>query len=142
MRILDFVMEKYTCLIIEENTEDTNQLKELISSYNFLEIIGATQNLKEGLNLLNLLEPQILFLNFELNTANKSQLLEKVKKQPTIFFLIDDLAETKKTFEENGFRYIVKPFNQTQIKQSLTNFMQTHQQLATKMQALMGKLKL
>ncbi|MFC5284199.1 response regulator [Pedobacter alpinus] len=134
-------MEKFSCLIIEENTKDVLQLSEILNSFKYLEIIGNTENVKEGLNLLNTLEPQILFLNFQLNNTNKSQLLEKVKKQPTIFFIIDDDHETKKNFELNGFKYIVKPYHQTQIKQALDSIMQTHNQLATKMQSLLGKLK-
>lgn len=135
------MIEKYSCFILEENQKDASILLEILKDYNFLEIIGNTQNLKEGLTQLNALEPQILFLNFQSNHANKSELLKKVHKQPTILFIIDNDSEIFKNFKLNDLKYIVKPYQQSQITLVLESFMQTHQQLATKMQTLLGKLK-
>lgn len=133
-------MEKITCVIIESNEKDSEKLTLQLSETNSVAIVGATKNTKDGLVLVNDLEPNLLFLAVKADDVTAFKFLEKIKKQPTIVFLTDSETNSQ-TFEANGLRYLKKPFKSDDVKQLLMDFQKTHQQLGAKMQGLLGKLK-
>ena len=134
-------MEKITCILIESNEKDGEKLIALLNEISSVEIVGATTNTKDGLVLVNDLEPNLLFLAVKPDDLATFKFLEKIKKQPTIVFLVNDEASIK-TFQTNQLHYLKKPFKPNDVKQLLTDFQKTHQQLGAKMQGLLGKLKL
>ncbi|HTN21967.1 MAG TPA: hypothetical protein VL125_15915 [Pelobium sp.] len=133
-------MEKITCVIIESNEKDSEKLTLQLSETNSVAIVGATKNTKDGLVLVNDLEPNLLFLAVKSDDVTAFKFLEKIKKQPTIVFLTDSETNSQ-TFEANGLRYLKKPLKSNDVKQLLTDFQKTHQQLGVKMQGLLAKLK-
>ena len=133
-------MEKITCVIIESNEKDSEKLTLQLSETNSVAIVGATKNTKDGLVLVNDLGPNLLFLAVKADDVTAFKFLEKIKKQPTIVFLVNDEASIK-TFQTNQLRYLKKPLKSNDVKQLLMDFQKTHQQLGTKMQGLLGKLK-
>ncbi len=134
-------MEKTTCLLIDESDQDSGKLTTLLAAVDSIKIIGNTNSYKEGLILVNDLEPNILFLAVKGDGSSAFKLLEKIKKQPTIIFLADNDANLK-TFEANRLHFLKKPIAAKDLSQLLNSFQKTHQQLANKMQGLLGKLKL
>jgi DNA-binding LytR/AlgR family response regulator len=133
-------MEKTTCILIGQNEKDVEKLITLLNEINSVEVVGAADNTKDGLLLVNDLEPNLLFLAVKADDLTSFKFLEKIKKQPTIVFLVNDEASIK-TFQTNQLRYLKKPFKSDDVKQLLMDFQKTHQQLGTKMQGLLGKLK-
>lgn len=134
-------MEKTTCILYNEFDADRQNLAALLREFDFIEIVSQSNNLKKSLALVNELEPNLFFLAIKANESNAFQVLEKIKKQPTIVFISNDKAHIE-MFEQNQFHYLTTPFKLTDIQKLLRNFQKTHQQLAVKMQGLLGKLKL
>ncbi|WP_161603003.1 LytR/AlgR family response regulator transcription factor [Pedobacter arcticus] len=134
-------MEKTTCLLLDESEKDRASLISLLKAIDFVEIVGSTNNFKEGLTLVNELEPNLLFLDVKGDGAAAYKFIEKIKKQPTIVFLTDDDANVK-TFSANRLHYLKKPVTAEGLTFLLNSFQQTHQQLADKMKGLLGQLKL
>ena len=134
-------MEKTTCLLLDESDQDRTNLSSLLKAIDFVEIVGSANNFKEGLILVNDLEPNLLFLAIKGDGAPAFKFIEKIKKQPTIIFLTND-DENAKTFKANRLPYLEKPVTAKSLVQVVNSFQQTHQQLATKMKGLLGKLKL
>ena len=132
-------MEKTTYLIIDESDQDREALTKLINSLTTMELTESTNSFKNGLALVNQLEPNILFIAVKGDGANAFNFLEKLKKQPTIIFLAD--TDYAKTFETNKLNYITKPVKSKDLEAVLSNINKNHQQIANKMQGLMGKLK-
>lgn len=133
-------MEKLTCIIIDQNDKDREKLAQFLTEAGSAEIIARTSNTKDGLVLVNDLEPNLLFLAVKSDDTTAFKFLEKIKKQPTIIFLTDNEASAK-TFETNKLHYLKKPIASGDVSQLLTAFQKTHQQIAVKMQGLLGKLK-
>lgn len=133
-------MEKINVVLLDECDKDREKLSALLNEFDFVEIVGNTNSLNNAVDLINNLEPQLLFLGVKDDEANAFGILEKIKKQPTIIFSTDH-PESLKTFEKANLRCLKKPYTLNDLKQLLNNFQQTHQQLATKMQGLLGKLK-
>lgn len=134
-------MEKFTCILIDENNQDRERLTTLLKENNLIEIIGSNHHAKEGLDLVNELEPNFLFFAVKNDDSNAFKLLEKIRKQPTIVFLTDN-QDAVKSFETNKLHYLRKPFKPSDVQQLLLAFQKTHHQIASKMQGILAKLKL
>ncbi len=133
-------MEKTTCIILDENEKDRLDLTEVLKQFDFLQVIANIGNAKDGLVLINDLEPNLLFLGFKADDSNTFKFLEKIKKQPTIVFSTNNNADIE-IFETANLLYLKKPYSLNAVQQLLNDFRKTHQQLAQKMQGLLGKLK-
>lgn len=134
-------MEKINVVLFDECDKDREKLYSLLLGFEFVDIIGSTNSLKNALDLVNNLEPNILFLAVKADDLNAFKFLEKIKKQPTIVFSSDSGANIE-TFKNASLLYLKKPYTLIAIQQLLNNFQKMHQQLASKMQGLLGKLKL
>lgn len=134
-------MANFTGIIIDENTNDAERLVALLKQTNEVEVVGTANNFKTGLELLDNLEPNLLFLAVKNNDPNAFKFIEKVKKQPTIIFVTDD-NESSNSFVANKLYCLKKPLTILGIQQLMGTLLKTHQQIALKMQGLLGKLKL
>lgn len=134
-------MEKINVVLFDECDKDREKLYSLLLGFDFVDIIGNTNSLKNALELVDNLEPNILFLAVKANDLNAFKFLEKIKKQPTIVFSSDNEANIE-TFKNASLLYLKKPYTLIAVQQLLNNFQKMHQQLASKMQGLLGKLKL
>jgi len=135
-------MRNFSCIIIEECTEESIRLKDLITQTQNTEVVGTVANINDAINLLNTLEPNLLFASVKGDDLSIFKLLEKVKKQPTIVLIVDKTCINIATFKANGLNYLTKPVEEKDLKSLFTKLNQTHNQLAQKMQGLLGKLKL
>ncbi|HET8828265.1 MAG TPA: hypothetical protein VFM79_02940 [Pelobium sp.] len=133
-------MEKINVVLLDECDKDREKLYSLLQGFEFVDIIGSTNSLKKALDLINNLEPNILFLAVKADDLNAFKFLEKIKKQPTIVFSSDSEANIE-TFKNASLLYLKKPYTLMAVQQLLNNYQKTHQQLANKMQGLLGKLK-
>lgn len=133
-------MEKINVVLLDESDKDREKLTVLLNEFDFVNVVGNTNNPKDALRLIDALEPQLLFLGIKADNIDAFKLLEKVKKQPTIVFSTDH-TETIKTFEAASLRYVKKPYSLDSLQQLLISYQETHQQLAIKMQGLLNKLK-
>ncbi|HEX7365597.1 MAG TPA: hypothetical protein VF273_00795 [Pelobium sp.] len=133
-------MEKITCVLYNPFDIERQNLVLLLASIDFIELIGQSSNLEDCIDLNNNLEPQLLFIAVKPNQNHAFKVLEKLKKQPTIIFIIDD--ETAIEAPANGsFYYLNTPVKLPDVQNVLKNFTKTHRQLADKMQGLLNKLK-
>ena len=134
-------MEKLTCIIIDEDQQDGAKLAQFLNKGENTEVIGNTSNFKEGVVLANQLEPNILFLSLKGDDLSAFKTLEKIKKQPTMVLIVNKTSSNVSTFEANGLNYLTKPIAEKDLQSLFAKLNQTHNQLAQKMQGLLGKLK-
>nr|WP_294898371.1 response regulator [uncultured Pedobacter sp.] len=133
-------MEKFTCIIIDEELKESENLSDILTQNDFVKVLATVTNVKEGLSLVNDKEPNLLFLAVKGDDLSALKFIEKIKKQPTIIFLTNN-NDSVKTFEVNKLHYLKKPLKATEIQQLIASLQKTHQQIALKMQGLLGKLK-
>ncbi len=134
-------MRYFTCIIIEEDATESARLKDLITQIGNTEVIGTTTTIKHAINLLNDLEPNLMFLSLNGDDLSAFKTLEKIKKQPTIVLIVNKTSANVSTFEANGLNYLTKPITEKDLQSLFAKLNQTHNQLAQKMQGLLGKLK-
>lgn len=97
-------------LIVEDESLARKRLKKLLQNYNDqIEIIGEATNGEEGLELIEALKPDFVFLDIQMPILNGFDMLVKLQYQPYIIFTTAFDEYAIKAFENNSIDYLLKP---------------------------------
>jgi two-component system response regulator LytT len=107
-------------LIIEDEKPAIDELKYLLSLYDFVEVIGEAQDGIEGLNLLKSLKPDIIFIDINIPKVSGLELSKIISsdKVAIIFTTAYDNYAVD-AFELNALDYILKPISPSRLEKSL-----------------------
>lgn len=108
-------------LVIDDEPYAREELIELLHDSGDIEIIGSGANAIEGLKMINLLKPEVVFLDIQMPQITGIELLSMLDPDtmPKIVFVTayDDYAI--KAFEDNAFDYLLKPVEPTRLAKTL-----------------------
>jgi two-component system, LytTR family, response regulator len=109
---------------IEDEPGNVALLQSLVTAHcaDIVTIIGNATNLQGAFNLIKTENPQLVYLDIELNQGNAFELLEKVKNTIGIKFEIIFITAFNeyaiKAFKQNAVDYILKPISTAELKQA------------------------
>lgn len=114
--------EKYKAVIIDDEPYSIDVLRMLLQSEcaDVIRIAGTTTESTQGIQLLNTLQPDVVFLDIEMPRLNGFQLLDGV--QNLYFHLIFTTAYDKyavKAFRYSALDYLMKPINAKELKEAI-----------------------
>lgn len=104
-------MKKIKAVIVEDSRLARNELKELIKKHPEIEIIGEAENVDLGFQLINSVQPDLLFLDINMPEKDGFELLEMLDKVPITIFTTAFDEYAIKSFEYNALDYLLKPIN-------------------------------
>jgi len=104
-------MKKIKAVIVEDSRLARNELKELIKNHPEIEIIGEAENVDSGFQLINSVEPDLLFLDINMPEKDGFELLEMLDRVPITVFTTAFDEYAIKSFEYNALDYLLKPIN-------------------------------
>ena len=111
---------------IEDEPRNIALLESLITTHcaHQVTLVGNAANLEDGYTLIKNENPQLLYLDIELNQGNAFELLEKVKNTIGIRFEIIFITAFNeyaiKAFRQNAVDYILKPVSTDELKEATT----------------------
>jgi two-component system, LytTR family, response regulator len=110
-------MKKLRTILIDDEPDCTSLLKfELIHNCPQVEIVAIFNSSTKALDEIELLEPDLIFLDVEMPLMNGFELLEKL--MPISFNIIFVTAYNQfalRAFKFNALDYLVKPFDVTEL---------------------------
>jgi two-component system, LytTR family, response regulator len=110
-------MKKLRTILIDDEPDCTSLLKfELIHNCPQVEIVAIFNSSTKALEEIELLEPDLIFLDVEMPLMNGFELLEKL--MPISFNIIFVTAYNQfalRAFKFNALDYLVKPFDVTEL---------------------------
>ncbi|CAM3825316.1 MULTISPECIES: LytR/AlgR family response regulator transcription factor [Flavobacterium] len=112
-------MKKIKAVIVEDSRLARNELKELIKSHTEIEIIGEAENVDEGFELINKIQPDLLFLDINMPEKDGFELLEMLDNVPITIFTTAFDEYAIKSFEYNALDYLLKPINAKRFSQAI-----------------------
>lgn len=112
-------MKKIKAVIVEDSRLARNELKELIKSHTEIEIIGEAENVDEGFELINKMQPDLLFLDINMPEKDGFELLEMLDNVPITIFTTAFDEYAIKSFEYNALDYLLKPINSKRFSQAI-----------------------
>lgn len=116
---------KYSTLVVDDERIARNRMVKLLQKHSDrIDIIGEAENGIVGLEKINTLQPQLVFLDIEMPGLNGFEMLQKIKTQPKIIFTTAYDEFALKAFEENSIDYLVKPIHPERLEKAINKLNQ------------------
>ncbi len=107
-------------ILIDDEILARNRLKRLLNKHaSRIELIAEAENGQHGLDLINQLNPELIFLDVEMPVLNGFEMLSHLKLQPKIIFTTAFENYAIKAFEENSIDYLLKPVEEERLDKAI-----------------------
>lgn len=116
--------ENYKAIIIDDNEQARNTIKQDLAEYAAdIEIIGEAEGVVAGAKLLKNKQPDILFLDIQMQDGSGFDLLDLLPSIPfKIIFITASDAHAIKAFRYAAIDYLLKPIDPDELEQALKKF--------------------
>jgi len=133
----------WNALIIEDEELARKRLIRLLAEHNSIRIIGQASNGAEGLRQIELLGPDLIFLDIEMPLLNGFEMLGKLTKSPKVIFTTAYDQYAVKAFEEESIDYLLKPIEKERLAKAVNKLKSLSQQsdYSIPLELLMRQLK-
>ncbi|UTW62970.1 response regulator transcription factor [bacterium SCSIO 12741] len=106
----------YKALIIDDEKLARHRLREMLKPYQeWVEVIGEAENGKKGLEQIEELQPDLLFLDIQMPVMSGFEMLQHLKQSPKIIFVTAFEEYALKAFEQNSIDYLLKPIVKSRL---------------------------
>jgi two-component system LytT family response regulator len=107
-------------LLIDDERLARKELSSLLEKHGEIEIIGEAQNADEAKELIEKLNPDLIFLDIQMPGKTGFELLEELDHTPEVIFVtaFDDYAI--RAFEVNALDYLLKPVDESRLDHTLS----------------------
>lgn len=114
-------MEKIRALIVDDELNARKGLRTLLSRDPEIEVVGECSNGRQAVESIELLAPDLVFLDVQMPDKNAFEVLEELNLQnaPTLIFITAWDSYALKAFEVNALDYLLKPFSDERFFQAV-----------------------
>jgi len=106
-------------LIIDDERLARNELRKLLSEFPDIEIVDEATNVDEGVEKIDTLNPDLIFLDIQMPGKTGFDLLQEVEKAPRVIFTTAYDEYALKAFEVNAFDYLLKPVEPKRLSDAI-----------------------
>ncbi len=111
----------FKTLIIEDEEPARLRLTKLLQNYpDKIEIIGFANNGENGLEKIDDLKPDLIFLDIQMPGMNGFEMLSKLHRIPLVIFCTAYDEYALQAFETNSIDYLLKPVKPERLKKTIS----------------------
>ncbi|RLD22911.1 MAG: DNA-binding response regulator [Bacteroidetes bacterium] len=107
-------------LVIDDERLARKELIKLLEDFPEIEILGEAANADEAFEQINLLNPDLLFLDIQMPGKTGFELLEMLDSVPKVIFTTAYDEYALKAFEVNALDYLLKPIQLDRLNETIT----------------------
>jgi len=112
-------------LIIEDETLAAQRLQKLLAPHEQeIEVVGLASNGQEGLQLIEELDPDVIFLDIQMPVINGLEMLMQLDKQPLVVFTTAYDEYALQSFEQNSIDYLLKPIQPDRLQKTINKLVE------------------
>jgi two-component system, LytTR family, response regulator len=117
----------HKAVIIDDERLARNELKKLLQDFPEVEVIGEAANASEGIEKIESLNPDIIFLDIQMPGKTGFDMLTEVEKAPHVIFTTAYDEYALKAFEVNALDYLMKPVEPKRLADALQKIQQAEE---------------
>ncbi len=116
----------FSTILIDDEKLAVSRLKRLLLDYqSIVDVIGEANNGLEGLEIIERLRPDLIFLDIEMPGMNGFEMLSKLDFMPMVVFATAFDEYAIRAFEENSMDYLLKPIEKERLEITIRKLEQT-----------------
>ncbi len=104
-------------IIVEDEQHSADMINEILNNqFNDLEVVGHTKNVKDSVQSINELNPDLLFLDIDLPDGTSFDILQQIDyRKYKIIFITAHQEYAIRAIKFSAFDFILKPFDPTEL---------------------------
>jgi two-component system LytT family response regulator len=106
-------------IIIDDERLARNELKKLLEEFPEVEVIGEGTNANEGIEIVEALSPDLVFLDIQMPGKTGFDMLTELERAPHVIFVTAYDEYALKAFEVNALDYLMKPVEPKRLADAL-----------------------
>jgi two-component system, LytTR family, response regulator len=107
-------------LIVDDERLARKELMKLLEDHPMIEVVGEAMNAEEATQMVNELNPDLLFLDIQMPGKTGFQLLEDLDSVPLVVFTTAYDEFALKAFEVNALDYLLKPIQPERLSEAVS----------------------
>lgn len=112
-------MKKFKALIVDDEQLARKAIISLISEYPNIELVGEADGVMEAARMIEVHDPDLLFLDIQMPGKSGFDLLDKVNFQGKVIFITAYDEYALRAFEINALDYLMKPISPERFKMAI-----------------------
>src|SRR5664279_6274169 len=114
-------------IIIDDERLARNELKKLLQEFPDVEVIGEAANANEGIEKIESLNPDLVFLDIQMPGKSGFDMLTQIERAPHVIFVTAYDEYALKAFEVNALDYLMKPIEPKRLADALQKLQQAEE---------------
>ena len=106
-------------LLIDDERLARQELKNLLSAYPEIQVIGEANNAETAIENIKQLKPDVIFLDIQMPGKNGFELLEEISGVPEVVFVTAYDEYAIRAFEVNALDYLLKPVQSSRLSETV-----------------------
>jgi two-component system, LytTR family, response regulator len=106
-------------IIIDDERLARNELKKLLGDYPEIEVIDEAANVDEGIQKIEALNPDLIFLDIQMPGKTGFDLLRELNRTPEVIFTTAYDEYALRAFEVNALDYLLKPIEPKRLADAI-----------------------
>ncbi len=117
----------HKAIIIDDERLARNELKKLLLEFPQIEVVDEAANAAEGIEKIDLLNPDLIFLDIQMPGKTGFDMLQDLDKAPHVIFTTAYDEYALKAFEVNALDYLMKPIEPKRLADALQKLQQAEE---------------
>jgi len=109
----------YKAIIIDDEHLAITELELMLKAFPEIDIIHKAEKAQNGLDKVNELKPDLIFLDINMPGMSGFELLENLDEVPEVIFVTAYDEYAIKAFEINALDYLLKPINPDRLSEAI-----------------------
>lgn len=106
-------------IIIDDERLARNELRKLLSDHPGLEVVAEAANATEGIQKIDELQPDVLFLDIQMPGKTGFDMLAELERAPHVIFTTAYDEYALKAFDVNALDYLLKPIDPGRLAEAI-----------------------
>lgn len=105
--------------MIDDERLARTELRKLLSEFPDIEVVGEAANAAEGIEVIENLQPDLVFLDIQMPGKTGFDMLSELEKAPHVIFTTAYDEYALKAFEVNALDYLLKPVDTKRLADAI-----------------------